>query len=165
MALTQVVAFRVEDELMRLGGIFQKVVDWAPFQRPERDSMLRKDTSGSASKQSIRIKRIYDPPARGDGYRVLVDRLWPRGISKSRASLDAWEKELAPSTALREWFGHEPQRWSMFRRRYCKELKDQTAGLEALKRRSIRRPVTLLYAAKSHDYNHAQVLREAIEEL
>jgi uncharacterized protein YeaO (DUF488 family) len=124
-----------------------------------------KPTPGSPGRQRVRIKRIYDPPARGDGYRVLVDRLWPRGVSKSRASLDAWEKELAPSTELREWFGHEPQRWSVFRRRYRKELEDHKVELAALKRRSARRYVTLLYAAKSHDYNHALVLQQAIEEI
>jgi len=126
---------------------------------------LRHATRESPERQRVRIKRIYDPPARGDGYRVLVDRLWPRGISKSRASIDAWDKELAPSTALREWFGHAPERWSTFRRKYRRELEDHTVGLDALKRRSARRPVTLLYAAKSHDYNHARVLKQAIEEV
>ena len=118
-----------------------------------------------APRQRINIKRIYEPPARGDGYRVLVDRLWPRGVSKSRAALDAWEKELAPSTALREWFGHAPRRWAGFRRRYLRELEDHKAELDALKRRSARKFVTLLYAAKSRDYNEARVLQEAIEEI
>ena len=126
---------------------------------------LAKDTPRSPGRQRVRIKRIYDPQARGDGYRVLVDRLWPRGVSKSRASLDAWEIELAPSAGLREWFGHVPERWSKFRRQYRKELKDHKVGLGALKRRSARRPVTLLYAAKSHEYNQARVLQEAIEEM
>jgi uncharacterized protein YeaO (DUF488 family) len=142
----------------------------SPPQTPRESSArlvgkLRQGAPGSAGRQRVRIKRIYEPPARGDGYRVLVDRLWPRGISKSRASLDAWDKELAPSSELREWFGHAPERWSMFRRKYRKELKDHKVGLEALKRRSVRRPVTLLYAAKSHDYNQARVLKEALEEM
>jgi len=136
-----------------------------PPQSSARPVAKGKDAPSSPARQRVRIKRIFEPPARGDGYRVLVDRLWPRGVSKSRASLDAWEKELAPSTGLREWFGHAPQRWATFRRRYRKELEDHNVELGALKRRSARRIVTLLYAARSHDYNEARVLQEAIEEI
>ena len=124
---------------------------------------VNKDKRGSSGVSRIRTKRIYDPAAKGDGFRVLVDRLWPRGITRTRASLDAWEKEIAPSPALREWFDHTPERFAEFRRRYLSELKDHRVELEALKRRSVRHPGTLLYAAKSPDYNHARVLKEAIE--
>lgn len=117
-------------------------------------------------KRDIEIKRIYDPAAAGDGYRVLVDRLWPRGISKERAHLSAWEKELAPSTELREWFAHDPARMSEFRHRYLHELRTtQPPELAALAKTSEKSRVTLLYAAHDPKINQAVVLKEAIEKL
>lgn len=110
----------------------------------------------------IRIKRVYEPPARGDGARVLVDRLWPRGVAKERARLEFWARDLAPSTELRKWFGHSPTRWREFRRRYLIELRDHAGDLAALKLRSTKRPLTLLYAARNTENNHAMVLAEAI---
>ncbi|MBX3209320.1 MAG: DUF488 family protein [Labilithrix sp.] len=112
----------------------------------------------------LRIKRIYEPPSPTDGERVLVDRLWPRGVKKEDARLDAWLAELAPSDALRRWFGHEPRRFAEFRRRYLRELErsPSRALVEELARRAARGRVTLLYAAKDEEHNNAVVLAAAI---
>ena len=93
-----------------------------------------------------------------DGYRVLVDRLWPRGVSRARAELDEWQKELAPSTELRQWFGHEPSRFEEFRRRYLEELRAQRSRLSALRRRARAGTLTLVYAARDSEHNEAVVL-------
>lgn len=108
------------------------------------------------------IKRIYEKPVRRDGYRVLVDRLWPRGIKKESAALDEWLRDIAPTTPLREWFAHEPDRWPAFRDRYLMELATHAALLDALHERATQRRVTLLYAARDKKINHAVVLEEAI---
>jgi uncharacterized protein YeaO (DUF488 family) len=110
----------------------------------------------------IRLKRAYEPAEPGDGYRVLVDRLWPRGLSRERARIDAWERELAPSTALRQWFGHEPSRFPEFRRRYRAELGDRRRVLTGLRRRAREGTLTLVYAAKDTEHNDAVVLAEAL---
>ena len=110
----------------------------------------------------VRLKRAYDPAAPSDGYRVLVDRLWPRGVSKERARLDAWEKELAPSTELREWFGHQPDRFFEFRRRYTSELRGQREQLTELRRRARAGAVTLVYSAHDTEHNDAVVLRDVL---
>jgi uncharacterized protein YeaO (DUF488 family) len=106
------------------------------------------------------VKRVYDAPAKSDGYRVLVDRLWPRGLSKERAALDEWIKELGPSTELRKWFGHDPARWEEFRRRYADEL----AGSEDLWRPLLERAgserVCLLFGASDPEHNQAVALKE-----
>lgn len=119
--------------------------------------------SERAGPATIRIKRIYDAPARGDGFRVLVDRLWPRGIRKDGARIDAWARELAPSSALRIWFAHDPARWREFGTRYRAELRERVAYLEGLRTQAARRPVTLLYAARDAEHNHAIVLKEVLE--
>ena len=111
------------------------------------------------------IKRIYDPPATGDGRRVLVDRLWPRGISRDRARIDEWLKEIAPSDQLRTWFGHDPARWEEFRKRYREELKTHGAILEQLRGEAEQGPVTLLFAAKDTEQNNAAVVQEIIQNL
>jgi uncharacterized protein YeaO (DUF488 family) len=111
----------------------------------------------------VRTKRIYEAPSRADGYRVLVDRLWPRGVSKESAHIAAWAKELAPSTALRRWFGHAPRKWSEFSRRYRAELKACPIELDGLRAHARRRTVTLLYAAKDPEHNHALVLKAVLE--
>jgi uncharacterized protein YeaO (DUF488 family) len=111
----------------------------------------------------VRTKRIYDPRERGDGFRVLVDRLWPRGVEKKTAHLKAWAKELAPSSELRQWFSHDPSRWARFRLRYRRELAEHVAELEGLRALARRRGLTLLYAAKDREHNHAIVLKEIIE--
>ena len=110
----------------------------------------------------VRLKRAYDPPAATDGYRVLIDRLWPRGISRDRAKLDGWEKELAPSTELRQWFGHDPTRFEEFRRRYIDELRDRRPLLSALRDRARHGTVTLVYSAHDEEHNDAVVLSEVL---
>lgn len=114
--------------------------------------------------QDIRLKRIYDPPEAGDGARVLVDRLWPRGISKERAALTAWLRDVAPSHELRRWFGHEPSRWPAFREKYRAELEQQPDALAALRDLARRGPLTLLFAARDEAHNEAVVLREVLLE-
>src|SRR5690606_2444746 len=113
---------------------------------------------------TISIKRIYEPPAAGDGFRVLVDRLWPRGIKKDEARVDRWMKEVAPSTALRKWFGHDPQRWVEFTTRYRKELQANPAFTELIALIKEKGNVTLLYAAKDEAHNQAVVLSRFIGE-
>lgn len=116
----------------------------------------------------IKIKRIYDDAAEDDGYRVLVDRIWPRGLSKEKANLDAWIKEIAPSHELRKWFGHESEKFSEFSQRYKTELaknEEYKKGLIELKERLEEENVTLLYAAKDETHNQAVVLKEIIDEM
>ena len=108
----------------------------------------------------IRVKRTYDPPARGDGRRILVERLWPRGLRKEELALDAWVKEVAPSTALRRWFGHRLHRWDEFRRRYREELIANPGAWERIARAGTRGTVTLLYSAHDTLHNSALVLRD-----
>jgi uncharacterized protein YeaO (DUF488 family) len=110
----------------------------------------------------IRLKRAHEPVASADGCRVLIDRLWPRGISRERAQLDAWEKELSPSTELRQWFGHEPERFEEFRRRYIEELRSQRPRLTALRRRAREGTLTLVYAAHDTEHNDAVVLADVL---
>jgi uncharacterized protein YeaO (DUF488 family) len=110
----------------------------------------------------VRLKRAYEPPGPADGHRVLIDRLWPRGVSREKAELDAWRKELAPSTELRRWFGHDPERFEEFRRRYIEELRSQRPRLTALRRRAREGTLTLVYAAHDADHNDAVVLAEVL---
>ncbi len=111
----------------------------------------------------ILLKRAYSPPAETDGLRILVDRLWPRGISKEKMQLDSWEKALAPSSALRKWFAHEPDKWEDFRRFYLEELKGHGEEATKLLSRAGQSNVTLIYAAKDARHNHAIVLKEFLE--
>ena len=106
----------------------------------------------------IRLKRAYEPAASSDGYRVLIDRLWPRGVSREQAKLNAWERELAPSADLRQWFGHLPNRFDEFRRRYMEELRQQRPRLTELRRRARDGTLTLVYAAHDSEHNDAVVL-------
>jgi uncharacterized protein YeaO (DUF488 family) len=115
-----------------------------------------------AGRADIQTKRIHEPPDPADGYRALVDRLWPRGISRPRAALDNWLIDLAPSTELRKWFHQDPRRWTQFVRRYRAELRAQAPMLEALRQRARQQRVTLLYAARDPRRNHALVLREVL---
>lgn len=112
---------------------------------------------------SLRIKRVYQAPADDDGLRVLVDRLWPRGLKKQEAAVDLWLKEIAPSTELRRWFGHDPEKWTEFRRRYRAELDGKKEELETLRRRADERRVTLLYGARDEEHNQAVVLKDLLE--
>lgn len=110
----------------------------------------------------IRLKRAYDPAVSSDGYRVLIDRLWPRGVSRERAKLDEWERKLPPSTKLRQWFGHEPARFEEFRRRYIEELRSQRPRLTELRRRARNGTLTLVYSARDAEHNDAVVLAEIL---
>ena len=123
---------------------------------------LREFESAETGTGEVRIKRIYEAPEATDGYRALVDRLWPRGISRRRAALDTWLVELAPSTQLRLWYGHDPKRWSEFRRRYRTELRSQRKVLDSLRERARGQRVTLLYGSRERRINHAAVLREVL---
>jgi uncharacterized protein YeaO (DUF488 family) len=110
----------------------------------------------------VRLKRAYEPASAEDGYRVLVDRLWPRGVSKKQAELDEWEKELAPSSKLREWFGHESGRFAEFRRRYIDELRVNRSRLKELRHRARIGTLTLVYSAHDSEHNDAVVLAEVL---
>jgi uncharacterized protein YeaO (DUF488 family) len=111
----------------------------------------------------IRTKRIYDPPSKDDGFRVLVDRVWPRGVKKSAAAIDLWLKEVAPSTALRTWFAHDPAKWPEFRRRYGAELGQHTDAVALLRRHRAEGALTLLFAARDSARNNAVALKEYLE--
>jgi uncharacterized protein YeaO (DUF488 family) len=110
-------------------------------------------------RSSIAIKRAYEPPAPQDGLRVLVDRLWPRGLPKAKLKLDAWTRDIAPSTALRKWYGHQPERFAEFRRRYSAELAQSPEQLDALRKLIKGRAATLLTATHDLTLSHAEVLR------
>jgi uncharacterized protein YeaO (DUF488 family) len=110
----------------------------------------------------VRVKRAYEPPAASDGYRVLVDRLWPRGVSRERARLDEWDRELSPSTELRKWFGHRPDRFEEFRRRYLDELSEHRDRIAELRRRAREGTLTLVHSARDTEHNDAVVLAAAI---
>jgi uncharacterized protein YeaO (DUF488 family) len=112
---------------------------------------------------SFKIKRAYEKPMRPDGRRILVDRIWPRGVSKEEAKLDQWCKEIAPSTALRKWFGHDPARWVEFKRRYFAELEAQEEPLGELRKLATGKTVTLVYGAKDTEHNQAVALKEYLE--
>lgn len=113
----------------------------------------------------VRVKRVYDPYAQADGRRILVDRLWPQGLSRGKAAIDKWEKELAPSDRLRRWFGHDPRKWAEFRKRYREELLKHEDLLKGLAKRAIRERITLVYGARDSEHNNAVVLKELLEEL
>jgi uncharacterized protein YeaO (DUF488 family) len=113
----------------------------------------------------FRLKRVYDNPAKADGRRVLVDRVWPRGLTKEKAHIDEWLKEIAPSTRLRKWFGHDPARWEEFKKRYAAELKDQREQVEQLAQQARKRTVTLLFGAKDIEHNNAVALKEFLEKV
>jgi uncharacterized protein YeaO (DUF488 family) len=113
----------------------------------------------------LKIKRVYEPPGTGDGLRVLVDRLWPRGLSKDRAHVGLWMKEIAPSDALRKWFGHDPARWEVFRGRYLAELEGKKEMARMLAQKAEKGGVTLLFGAKDAERNQAVVLKEFIAKM
>ena len=113
----------------------------------------------------IKVKRIYEKPSKDDGFRILVDRLWPRGIKKDEAKIDLWLKEIAPSDELRKWFSHKKERWIEFKKRYKEELKEKTELIEEIKKIEIEHgTVTLLFSAKDAEHNNAVVLLEFIKE-
>lgn len=112
---------------------------------------------------SLTVKRVYDPPSPQDGYRVLVDRLWPRGLKKDTAALDLWAKEVGPSRELRQWFGHEPNRWEGFRHCYAGELDAAPETWQALAEKARRHHVTLLFGARDEEHNNAVALKAYLE--
>ena len=108
----------------------------------------------------IKLKRAYEKPARDDGERILVERLWPRGLTKQGAKIDLWLKDVAPSAELRRWFGHDPDKWDEFRKRYQKELKDNNDLIKLLKRKAKAGAITLIYSARDEEHNSALVLKQ-----
>ncbi|MGA1983837.1 MAG: DUF488 domain-containing protein [Acidobacteriaceae bacterium] len=111
----------------------------------------------------IRIKRAYEEPDEADGTRILVDRLWPRGLTKQRAKVDLWLKDVAPSTELRKWFAHDPAKWTEFQARYKEELKQHSEQLALLKQQAAKGPVTLIYAARDQEHNEAVILQRLLK--
>ncbi len=111
----------------------------------------------------IRLKRVYEPPAKADGVRVLVERLWPRGLTKAAAKIDHWTKDIAPSPALRQWFAHDPEKWTGFRRRYRAELAANKEGVAALRALCAKGTVTFVFAAKDEAQNSAALLKAFLE--
>ena len=112
----------------------------------------------------IQLKRAYEKPTPSDGRRILVERLWPRGVSKARLAVDLWLKEIAPSPALRKWFGHDPARWKQFERRYWKELEAKPEAVKELRRQAKRGAITLVYAARDELHNSAVALKSFLEQ-
>lgn len=119
-------------------------------------------SQASNSSSRIKLKRAYEPAAPSDGTRILIDRLWPRGLSKEDAAIDHWLKELAPSTALRQWFGHKPEHWEEFRKRYRAEIAKQPDALAALRSFARKGPITLVFAARDELHNDAVVVHELL---
>lgn len=111
----------------------------------------------------IRLKRIYEPQARSDGVRILVERLWPRGVSKAKAAVDLWMKDIAPSADLRKWFAHDPEKWAEFKRRYRAELEANKDAIDELRRVVAKRTVTFVFAAKDEEKNSAALLKAFVE--
>jgi uncharacterized protein YeaO (DUF488 family) len=110
----------------------------------------------------VAIKHVYDEPQKSDGKRILVDRLWPRALTKEKAKVDLWLKEIAPSNELRKWFGHDPEKWAEFQKRYAEELKSQAEPLTQLRAEAAHGPVTLVYGAKDAEHNQAVVLQRIL---
>ncbi len=113
--------------------------------------------------EMLKIKRVYDPPSKEDGTRILVDRIWPRGVSKEKASIDVWLKNIAPSTELRKWFGHEPEKWEAFREDYWEELRKNPAAVNELKQYMQTGPVTLVSGARDEEHNNAVAIKMYLE--
>jgi len=118
----------------------------------------------AVDRMDLRLKRVYEAPAPDDGWRVLVDALWPRGVGRATAALDEWAKDLAPSAPLRRWFAHDPARFAEFRARYRSELAARDASVERLRQRALEGPLTLVYAARNQPHNNAHVLAEILRE-
>jgi uncharacterized protein YeaO (DUF488 family) len=111
----------------------------------------------------IQLKRAYEAPAKADGERILVERLWPRGVTKARAAIDLWLKDVAPSPALRKWFAHDPAKWAEFKKRYRAELRDHPEAVDLLRQKARRGPDTFIYAARDETHNAAVALKAFIE--
>ena len=111
----------------------------------------------------VKIKRVYEEPSDTDGKRIFVDRLWPRGMTKEKAAIDVWLKDIAPSTTLRKWFAHDPKRWNEIKKKYFKELNENNEQLSVLKEYLKKGKITLVYGAKDEEHNEAQVLLEILQ--
>ena len=138
---------------------------FSPQRRTEQSVMSVRHADGSSRKRSrpaLAVKRVYDGRQASDGARVLVDRLWPRGLSKARAAADLWLKDAAPSTALRRWYGHDPRRWKTFALRYRREIGKRASILELLREMRSRGTITLLYGSRDTEHNHALLLRDIL---
>lgn len=120
------------------------------------------DESGAQPGPDVRAKRVYEPTDPNDGYRVLVDHVWPRGVSRERAQLDEWARDLAPSDQLRRWFDHDPERFSEFRTRYRDELSRHADEIDRLRARAVKGPVTIVYAARDEQHNNGVVVAELV---
>jgi uncharacterized protein YeaO (DUF488 family) len=140
---------RFSDKIMRKAKTAQNAARKRPAKRRR-------------AKTDLRVKRVYDPPSSEDGLRILIDRLWPRGLSKNALKLDTWVKHLSPSNALRKWYQHDPEKFAEFRRRYVAELKSQGEAIDELREAVRGRTVTLLTATKELELSHATVLRELL---
>lgn len=116
----------------------------------------------SHNRRQIKLKRAYEPPSADDGARILIDRLWPRGLRKDHAAIDEWMKDVAPSTELRKWFNHDPVRWPEFQRRYITELAQRTEALDRLRALARQGPLTLVYSAHDEMHNDAVVLKSLL---
>jgi uncharacterized protein YeaO (DUF488 family) len=114
--------------------------------------------------KQIRIKRVYEPYSRADHYRILVDRVWPRGLTKEKAKIDLWLKEVAPSTELRKWFNHDPEKWTEFVRRYFKELSSKQDLISIILEKANKVPITLVFGAKDQEHNNAVALKEFLNQ-
>ena len=130
----------------------------------KRKQRKRKKPHARRAASTIAVKRAYDEPGPRDGLRILIDRLWPRGVSKAKLKLDAWPRDLSPSTSLRKWYGHEPARFAEFRRRYKAELATHKEQLKALRAMIKGRAVTLITATRELDLSHAAVLRRILQQ-
>jgi len=119
-------------------------------------------TAHAVPASHVKLKRAYEPAGTDDGTRILVDRLWPRGLSKAEAAVDRWLKEIAPSTELRQWFGHDPARWLEFRRRYTEELRQHEAVLDEIRALARKDTVTLVYGARDETHNDAVALKDVL---
>ncbi|MCJ7457969.1 MAG: DUF488 family protein [candidate division Zixibacteria bacterium] len=108
----------------------------------------------------LKVKRVYEEPAKEDGFRILIDRLWPRGLTKERAKVDLWLKDIAPSDALRKWYGHDPKKWLEFKHRYFSELKDKKESLDLIESKAKKGTVTILFGSKEERFNNAMALKE-----
>jgi uncharacterized protein YeaO (DUF488 family) len=138
-----------------------------PVAAGRKEAVVSRTTSEGVVRQAtaeldIQLKRAYEPPAAADGIRILVDRLWPRGLTKAAAAVDHWMRDLAPSTDLRRWFGHDPSRWDEFRREYARELRAREDLLEEVRSLARRGRVTLLFGARDEAHNDAVALREVL---
>jgi uncharacterized protein YeaO (DUF488 family) len=128
------------------------------------ESSRVQDSHGKAVvPMNLKIKRAYEEPTKEDGTRILVDRLWPRGLTKAKAKIDLWLKDIAPSTELRKWFAHDPARWAEFQRRYKEELRKNNEALSTLKQEAAKGPVTLIYGARDQEHNEAVVLQKLLQ--